>query len=287
MEGVVCINGEISSLETATVPILERGLLYGDGVFEGIRFIKKKILFHQEHLERFYRSAEVVKIALPARELYEKWIRATVAASAMENGYLRVVGTRGAGEMGITPKPHYKPNLYIIATTIQLYSEELYQSGIRVIVAKTKKIPHASFDCSVKSLNYLPNIMALREALDAGAAEALMTDERGIVSEATVENVFGIRGKELFTPSFDTNCLHGVTRGAIIAIARELGFSVTEGHFTPDDFKKADEVFLTGTGAGMVPVSQIDDTTIGSGSIGPKTRELRTTYESRIESFCS
>ena len=284
---IASINGEIFDLQDAKISVLDHCFLFGDGIFEGIRIIKRKILLHKEHMERLYNSAAIVRIPMIPKEEYEKQLFAAVKASNLDSGYIRVVVTRGIGDLGLNPKKCSDSKLVIIVASLKLYPEELYEKGLKIIIARTKKIPYSSFDCSVKSCNYLNNVMATWEIIDKGADEAIMTDENGIVSEATVDNIFGIKGNKLFTPSLDTNCLAGITRSKIMEIAKGQGMEVTEGRFTPRDFIFADEVFLTGTGAGIIPVTKIEQYTVGTGAMGPKSRKLRQEYESRIEEFCT
>ncbi|HLC60357.1 MAG TPA: branched-chain-amino-acid transaminase [Candidatus Nanoarchaeia archaeon] len=289
MEGreIVSIDGEIFNLKDGKISILDHCFLYGDGIFEGIRLINKKILLHKEHMNRIYNSASLVRIPMVSKEEYEKQLFSAVRASNLNSGYIRLVVTRGIGDLGINPAKCSGSKLVILVTSLKLYPEELYEKGLKIIVARTRKIPYASFDCRIKSCNYMNNVMATWELVDRGADEAIMTDENGIVSEATVDNIFGIRGNTLFTPSLDTNCLEGITRNKIMEIAKGQKLNVVEGRFTARDFMLADEVFLTGTGAGIIPVSKIENKMIGAGNMGHKTRKLREEYESRIEEFCT
>ncbi|MDP3765660.1 MAG: aminotransferase class IV [Nanoarchaeota archaeon] len=284
---IVSVNGEIFDLQDGKISVLDHCFLFGDGIFEGIRLINKKILLHKEHMKRLYDSAAVVRIPMVPQKEYEKQLFAAVKSSNLDSGYIRVVVTRGIGDLGLNPKKCSDSKLVIIVASLKLYPEELYEKGLKIIIAGTKKIPYTSFDCSVKSCNYINNVMATWEIIDKGADEAIMTDENGIVSEATVDNIFGIKGNTLFTPSLDTNCLAGITRSKIIEIAKGQGMEVLEGRFTPRDFMFADEVFLTGTGAGIIPITKIEYHTIGIGTMGQKSRKLRQEYESRIEEFCT
>ena len=284
---LVSVNGEITDLKDGKVSVLDHGFLYGDGIFEGIKFINNKILFHKEHLERLYTSAEVFRIPMIEPDEFEQHLFRVVKESNLISGYVRVVVSRGIGALDINPKKCASSNLVIIVSKLQLYPEEFYEKGLKVIVAKTNKIPYRSLNCNVKSCNYLNNVVATWEALDRGASEAIMTDENGIVSEATVDNIFGVKGDTLFTPGVETNCLIGITRNKIIELAAQCGMNVEEGRYTPFDFMFADEVFLTGTGAGIIPVSQIEHKTIGTGKIGVKTKLLRNCYESNLEEFCT
>jgi len=283
---IASINGKIFDLKDAKISVLDHCLLYGDGVFEGIRFINKKILLHREHMSRLYNSARVLRIPLISKKKYQNWLFKAIKSSRMDSGYLRVVLTRGIGDLGINPLKCSNPQLIIIVTSLRLYPKLLYEKGLKVIIAKTKKIPNTCLDFRVKSCNYLNNVMAAWEYIRK-ADEAIMTDEKGIVSEATLDNIFGIKGNILFTPSQATNCLSGVTRIKIMDLARGQGMKVIIGKYKVKKFTSADEVFLTGTAAGIVPVSKIDKVKIGNGKIGSKTKRLREEYESRIEEFCT
>lgn len=284
---IASINGEIFDLKDAKISVLDHCFLYGDGVFEGIRLINKKILLHKEHMERLYNSASIVRIPMMPKDEYEKQLFAAVKASGIDYGYIRVVVTRGTGDLGINPAKCSNSKLVIIVANLQLFPEGLYEKGLKVIAARTRKTPYASFDCGVKSCNYINNVMAAWEVVDRNADEAIMTDENGIVSEGTADNIFGIKDNVLFTPSMETNCLGGITRAKIMEIAKSQGMEVIEGRFTPRDFMSADEIFLTGTGAGIIPVAKIEHLTVGSGRIGEKTRRLRQEYEYKVRELCT
>lgn len=281
------IDGDITPLAEARISVLDHCFLYGDGVFEGIRFLEDGVLFHREHLDRLYQSAAAVRIPMVPPAEYERRLFDVVRASALPSGYVRVVVTRGVGALDINPRTCRDPRMVIIVASLKLYEPSFYDRGLHIVVARTQKVPFASFDCRTKACNYLNNVMATWEFLDRGAGEAIQTDAQGIVSEATVDNIFGVRGNELFTPGADTNCLLGITRAKVMELAAEQGLRVTDGRFTPRDFMDADEVFLTGTGAGLIPVTQVEHRTIGAGTIGPVTRALRETYESRLPEYCT
>ncbi|MEK6891559.1 MAG: branched-chain-amino-acid transaminase [Nanoarchaeota archaeon] len=284
---IVSIDGEIFDLKNGKISVLDHCFLYGDGVFEGLRLINRGILFHKEHMARLYESAKFVRIPMMPKKEYEKYLFGAVKSSNFDSGYIRVVVTRGIGDLGVNPAKCSGSKLVIIVTSLKLYPEELYENGLKLIVAKTRKIPYASLNCGIKSCNYLNNIMAKWEAVDRGADEAAMIDKNGIVSEATLDNIFGVKANTLFTPGLETNCLPGITRGRIMEIAKKQGMKVVEGAFTPHDFMSADEVFLTGTGSGIVPVTRIENKPIGNGKIGPNTKRLRHEYDSRIGEFCT
>lgn len=282
---IVSINGEINDLKDGKISVLDHCFLYGDGVFEGIRFNNGKVLFHREHMQRLYASAEVIRLPMISEQEYESLLFKAIIASGLNSGYVRVIVTRGVGALDINPQKCTNSKLVIIVANLKLYPEEFYEKGLKVIVAKTTKIPYTSFDCRVKSCNYLNNVMATWEYLDSGASEAIQTDEKGIVSEATVDNIFGIRDNTLFTPGTETNCLEGITRAKIMKIASQQEMRVEQGRYTPHDFMFADEVFLTGTGAGVIPVTQIEHKIIGNGLIGERTRKLREVYEANQNEY--
>jgi branched-chain amino acid aminotransferase len=219
---------------------------------------------------------------MPAANVYEEQLFEAITASGLSSGYVRVIVTRGCGTLGINPSACSQPQLIMIVAALSLYPDDLYRSGVDVICAKTRKVPRSCFDGQVKACNYLNHIMATWEFVDAGASEALMLDCDGYVSEVTVANVFGIKGDLLFTPHLDTNCLNGITRRKVMEIAPEQGLSLEEGKYTIDKFIMADEVFLTGTGAGVMPVSSIAGRPLGFGRIGARTALLRGTFESRV-----
>lgn len=284
---IVSIDGQIFDLKDGKISVLDHCFLYGDGVFEGIRVIDRGILFHKEHMTRLYESAKFVRIPMMPRKEYEKHLFDAVRSSNLDSCYIRVVVTRGIGDLGVNPARCSGSKLVIIVTSLKLYPENLYENGLKLIVAKTRKTPYTSLNCGIKSCNYLNNVMSKWEAVDQGADEAVMLDNNGSVSEATLDNIFGVKGNNLFTPGLETNCLPGITRENIIKIARKYGMKVAEGAFTPNDFMSADEVFLTGTGAGIVPVTKIENKTIGSGKMGPNTKKLRYEYNSRINESCT
>ena len=285
---VALIDGQkIVGADEASVSVFDHCLLYGDGIFEGIRLIQNGVLLHEEHTDRLYRSAEVIRLKMPDRKTYCQMLKRTIEASGYADGYIRVIVTRGKGSLGVSPLKCTTPSVIIIVSQISLYPEAMYQTGLHIITARTQKISVKSLDCRVKACQYLNNVMASWEYIDRGAQDAIMLDERGFVSECTVANIFGISGNTLFTPSLDTNCLEGCTRKKTLELAQEKGFEIKEGLFVVRDFAFADEVFLTGTGAGLIPVTKIDHTTIGAGGMGAKTKMLRGTYESRIQEFCT
>ena len=286
---VASINGRIIPLEQAKISVLDHGLLYGDGVFEGIRLTSHGVLFHREHTERLYASSRALEFTgLASSDVYEQWLFEAIRSSGFDIAYLRVLITRGCGELDIDPRKCLHPTLIIIVDRLKLYPKELFEDGLHVIIAQTRKIPKACIDGQIKSCNYLNNIMATLEYLKAaGAREALMVGTDGFLSEGTVDNVFGVEQGALFTPDLSTNCLAGITRRAVIQIAREIGLHVEELRCQETKFERADEVFLTGTGAGVVPVTKVGDRVIGDGKAGPVTKRLRLEFEKRMPQFCT
>jgi branched-chain amino acid aminotransferase len=259
------------------VSVYDHGLLYGDGVFEGIRVYNGRIFKLKSHLERLAASAHAIHLTLhyTIREI-EQAVRETVAANNMKDAYIRLVVTRGAGPLGLNPFTCPKPATIVIVDRISLYPPEMYDNGMPVIVAKRPRIPVECLDPSIKSLNYLNNILAKVEAIEAGVHEAIMLNTEGQVSECTGDNIFFIRGARIVTPPVSAGILNGVTRLFVMdEVAPACGMAVEERTCRLEDLFTADEVFLTGTAAEVIAVNQIDDTKIGSGGEGPVTKRIR------------
>jgi branched-chain amino acid aminotransferase len=274
--------------DEAMVSVFDHGLLYGDGCFEGIRAYGGRILKLKTHLARMFESAALIHLK-PAYDLeeIEDAIRATVDANGIEDGYIRLVFTRGVGTLGLHPFRCPTPGTFIIADRIQLYPEELYEEGMKVIVAKRPRIPIECLDPRIKSLNYLNNILAKVEAIEAGVLEAIMLNTDGQVAECTGDNIFAVKGDRIFTPATSTGILHGVTRRFVMReIAPACGFKVEEDVFGIETLLEADEVFLTGTAAEVIGVSRIDDSVIGTGRMGEVTRRLVAEFRRRIAEGC-
>ncbi len=270
------------------ISVFDHGLLYGDGCFEGIRAYGGRILKLKTHLARMFESAALIHLK-PAYDLeeIEDAIRATVDANGIQDGYIRLVFTRGVGTLGLHPFRCPTPGTFIIADRIQLYPEELYEEGMKVVVAKRPRIPIECLDPRIKSLNYLNNILAKVEAIEAGVLEAIMLNTDGQVAECTGDNIFAVKGDRIFTPSTSTGILHGVTRRFVMReIAPACGFEVEEDVFGIETLLEADEVFLTGTAAEVIGVSRIDDSVIGTGRMGEVTRRLVAEFRRRIAEGC-
>lgn len=271
----IYINGKLYDKENATVSVYDHGLLYGDGVFEGIRSYAGKVFRMREHLDRLWNSAKAIWLTIPiSKEEMAKAIEDTLAVNGIRDGYIRVVVTRGAGTLGLDPNRCSDPQVIVITDLISLYPEELYQKGLEIITVSTMRNHPAALSPRIKSLNYLNNILAKIEGLQAGCIEALMLNHKGEVAECTGDNVFLVRDGNLLTPPIDAGILEGVTRDTVIELAREGGIPVREVPLTKHDVYIADECFLCGTAAEVVPVVKVDSRTIGDGKPGPITKDL-------------
>ncbi len=280
----VWLDGALVDQDQAKVSIFDHAVLYGDGCFEGIRAYNGRIFKLGSHLNRMYESAERIRLDPPySPKVIEQAIRDTVAANKLTEAYIRLVFTRGVGTLGLHPFRCPKATAFVIADTIELYPQELYENGLRVIVAKRRRIPVESLDPALKSLNYLNNIMAKIEAIDADALEAIMLNTDDFVSECTGDNIFIVTNGRIITPPIEAGILHGVTRRFVIEeLAPRLEYQVCEEMMKLDDVLKADEVFLTGTAAEIIGVNRVDDRTIGSGKVGPVTESLVTEFRRRV-----
>jgi branched-chain amino acid aminotransferase len=271
----IYIDGEFYDKEHAKLSVFDHGLLYGDGIFEGIRFYDGRVFRLDEHLRRLDHSARAIALTLPMSiaEIKEATLE-TIRQNGLRDGYIRLVVTRGCGDLGLSPLLCPKATIFIIAATITLYPEEKYINGLEVVTCSTRRIAHGALSPMVKSLNYLNNVMAKFEALKAGAGEGLMLNEQGYVAECTGDNVFAVHDGKIFTPSISSGALAGVTRAVVFEIAASMGIEVTENQMTRYDIYTADECFLTGTAAEVIPVVCLDHRPIGSGHPGPLTRDL-------------
>src|SRR5437899_2256514 len=272
----ISINGKLFDKADAKVSVYDHGLLYGDGVFEGIRIYAGKVFRLREHLERFYESARHIMLEVPLKpdQLSEAVVN-TVKINAKKDGYIRLVLTRGPGSLGIDPRKTTDPQLIIIVDDISMYPPELYESGLEIITAATIRSHPNALNPRIKSLNYLNNIMAKVEGLQAGCVEALMLNHKGEIAECTGDNIFLVKHGALRTPPVDAGILEGVTRNAVIELAQGDNIPVEEIALTRHDVYVADECFLTGTAAEVVPVVKCDGRPIGDGKPGPVTRQLR------------
>jgi branched-chain amino acid aminotransferase len=270
------IAGRLVPKDEAKVSVYDHGLLYGDGVFEGLRSYGGKVFRLREHVDRLWNSAKAIWLSIPMTpEAMCDAINETVRANSIQDGYVRVVVTRGAGTLGLDPNKCSDPQVIIIADKIALYPPELYEKGLEIVTVSVMRTHPAALNPRIKSLNYLNNILAKIEGLQAGCIEALMLNHKGEVAECTGDNIFTVRGGVLQTPPNDAGILEGVTRQAVIELAGAADIEVREIPLTKHDIYIADECFLTGTAAEVVPVVKVDSRTIGSGQPGPITRDLK------------
>ena len=271
----IYLNGEIVPEDEAKVSVFDHGYLYGDGIFEGIRAYNGRVFMMDEHIDRLYQSAKTIMLDIPLnKEEMEEAILETIRANELEDAYIRVVVSRGVGDLGLDPRKCPKATIVIIASAIQLYPEELYETGLKVITVPTRRNGPEMVNPRIKSLNYLNNIMARIEANLADAPEAIMLNSDGYVAECTGDNIFIIEGETLYTPPKYAGILKGTKREVVLEIAEELGLEVREELFTRHDLFNADECFLSGTAAEVIPVVEVDGRSIGDGQVGSKTTEL-------------
>jgi branched-chain amino acid aminotransferase len=279
----IYIDGEWHSKETAKVSVFDHGLLYGDGVFEGIRVYARRIFRLEAHIERLYASAQALALSIPlTRDEMTAAVRETVRRNECEDGYIRLVVTRGAGELGIDPTSCPKPGVIIIVTDVRVYAPDLYATGVKVITSATRQVSHESVDPRIKSLNYLKNILAKIDAQHAGAQEAILLNAEGFIAECTADNLFVVKAGRLLTPSPQDGALEGITRGTILQLAGEARIAASEARLTRFDVYTADEVFLTGTGAELMPVAEVDGRQIGDGTSRPITRRLTEAFHALV-----
>lgn len=279
----VWLNGKLVDKAHAKITVLDHGTLYGDGVFEGIRIYGQKVFQCQAHIDRLFNSARQIRLAIPytKQEIVDA-IYETFQANGITDGYVRPVVTRGVGTLGLNPFECPSPNVFIIADQIALYPDEMYEKGMAVIIAKTIRTSASMLNPSIKSLNYLNNIMAKIEAVDAGVAEAIMLNENGNVAECTGDNLFIIKDGEVITSPTEAGILEGITRRVVMHLTRQLGIPLTEKDITPEDLYVADECFLTGTAAEVISVTKIDGRIIGDGHPGQVTRRLLDAFRQYI-----
>ena len=282
---MIYINGQIVSQEDAKISVFDHGLLYGDGVFEGIRAYNGKIFTLNEHLDRLYDSATAISLKIPITkaEMAEA-IKQTMKANNLTDSYIRLVVTRGVGKLGLDPNKCATPQIIIITDTIELYSKALYEKGLDVVTVTTIRNHFSALDPKIKSLNYLNNIMAKIESIQAGAGEALMLNKDGYVAECAGDNIFILKNTVLLTPPTSAGILVGITRNVVMKLATEMGIRVKEELMTRYDLYIADECFLTGTAAEIIPVVKIDGRTIGTGKPGKITLDLLKRYRDLTKS---
>ncbi len=271
----IYMNGRLVPEKAAKVSVFDHGLLYGDGVFEGIRAYNGRVFMLDEHVDRLYRSAQAIALKIPmAKPEMARAVVKTCKANGLKNGYIRLVVTRGVGTLGLNPDNCRDPQVVVIADKIQLYPPELYEQGMSIITVGTMRNQAEAVNPRIKSLNYLNNILAKIEALNAGVMECIMLNPQGYVAEASGDNIFIVRGNTLVTPPSWCGALEGITRAVVMEIAPQHGCVVREDVLTRYDLYTADEMFLTGTAAEIISVVNVDRRPIGSGQPGPITRKL-------------
>ena len=274
-ELTIFLDGKFVPESEAKVSVFDHGLLYGDGIFEGIRFYNGRVFRLEQHHDRLWDSARSICLEIPmTRAEMTEALLETIRRNDLREGYIRQIVTRGVGNLGLNPAQCKKPSVIIIATTIALYPKEVCERGLTVVTCATRRTNAAALNPAVKSLNYLNNVMARIEANLAGADEALMLNDAGNVAECTADNVFIIKGDQIFTPPISAGALRGITRSVVFDIAAELGIRITETDVTRHDVFIADECFLTGTAAEVIPVVKADGRTIGSGKPGSITQRV-------------
>jgi branched-chain amino acid aminotransferase len=279
----IYLNGEFVGKSEAKVSVFDHGLLYGDGVFEGIRIYEGCVFKLEDHIERLEQSAKAIllDIKMSRQELIDA-VCETCRQNGLSDGYIRLLVTRGEGSLGLSTQGCDQPNVVIIADKIQLYPENFYTDGLKIITVPTRRINPAALPPMVKSLNYLNNILAKIEAQHSGYLEAIMLNDQGYVAECTGDNIFLIIKGELFTPPFSAGALKGITRQTAIEIADELGVKIHQGNMTRYDVWNAEECFLTGTAAEVIPVVEVDGRIIGSGRPGEITNRFIQNFRKRV-----
>ena len=275
----IYINGEFFDKNDAKISVFDHGLLYGDGVFEGIRIYNDKVFKLEEHLERLWDSAKAILLNIPmSMGEMTAAVFATLSENPLKDGYIRLVVTRGKGDLGISPLTCPRATVIIIVDNITLYPEEFYKKGIGIITASSRRIPSDALDPKIKSLNYLNNVLAKLEAINAGCLEAIMLNEQGFVAECTGDNIFYIKKGVLFTPDASSGALRGITRQAVLEAAENIGLETEITRVTTYDLYTADECFLTGTAAEIIPVVKIDGRIIGDGVPGEFTTDIQEVF---------
>jgi len=275
MSPKVYIGGKLYEKADAKISVFDHGLLYGDGIFEGIRSYAGRVFRLEAHVDRLYDSARAIHLQIPmAKDEMARAVLETLAANKLVEAYIRLIVTRGAGSLGLDPRKTTDPQVIIITDSISLYPPELYEHGLKIVTAGTMRNHPAALNPRVKSLNYLNSILAKIEGTNAGCLEALMLNHKGEVAECTGDNIFIVKRRELVTPSVDAGILEGITRDAVIELARGAGVTVVERTMDRHDVYTADECFLTGTAAEVIPVVECDGRPIGTGKPGPITKDL-------------
>jgi len=269
----IYLDGEFLDQSEAKVSVFDHGLLYGDGVFEGIRFYNGRVFRMEAHMDRLWESARSICLEIPiSRQEMDEALLETIRRNELRDGYIRLVVTRGVGNLGLNPVQCKRPSIIIIVSSIALYPEEVYRNGLTVVTVPTRRVGPAALNPAIKSLNYLNNVLARIEANLANADEALMLNDAGYIAECTADNVFIVKRGEIMTPPITAGALRGITRSVVFDIAAEVGIKISEPNLTRHDLYIADEAFLTGTAAEVIPMVRVDGRLIGEGKPGPVTK---------------
>ncbi len=279
MPPIVWIDGQYSDKANAKVSVFDHGLLYGDGVFEGIRVYSRRVFRLEQHLNRLYNSAKAAWIEIPvAKDAMRRLVEEAVAKSGLEDAYIRLVVTRGVGDLGLDPRKCAKPSIICIVDTIQLWPADRYEKGLTALTAATPISHRENLSPRIKSLNYLSHILAKVEGIAAGVDEVIMLDANGYVAEASGMNLFAVVNGTVKTPPPYAGILRGITRDAVLELAREATYGIEEVPLNRYDLYTADEMFLTGTAAEVISVTKLDGRVIGTGRPGPVTKDLRARF---------
>ncbi|HEX2938078.1 MAG TPA: branched-chain-amino-acid transaminase [Ruminiclostridium sp.] len=280
---VIYINGEFYQKDEAKISVFDHGFLYGDGIFEGIRAYNGKIFRCEEHINRLFDGARAIDLTIPiSKEEITKATIETVKKNGIKEGYIRVVVSRGNGDLGLSPTKCDTPTIVIIADDITLYPKEMYENGMEVLTASVRRNSPDSLDAQIKSLNYLNNILAKIEANHAGVAEAIMLNHNGYVCECTGDNIFVVKENVIYTPPVTDGALNGITRKTVFELAAELGYTVIERNLTLANVYTADECFFSGTAAEIIGVTKVDKREIGNGKVGSVTRKLMDAFKNFV-----
>ena len=275
----IYVDGKYCDEKSARISVFDHGLLYGDGIFEGIRAYNGRVFKLKEHIDRLFCSAKAILLNMPLSHAeVMKAVIETCRQNKIQDGYIRLVVTRGVGTLGLNPNRCTDPSVIIIADKIQLYPRELYEKGMEIVTVATTRNLHSALNPAIKSLNYLNNVLAKIEANNAGCEEAVMLNAEGFVAECTGDNIFIVKAGALLTPPLSAGALYGITRGVVMELAQSDGVPVAEPNLTRYDLFNADECFLTGTGAELIPIVKIDGRVIGTGKPGALTRRLVDKY---------
>jgi len=280
------LNGNLVDDSMAVVSVFDHGLLYGDGVFEGLRFYHGRCFMLAAHLERLQQSARALALTIPYDlPTLSRAIADTISASGLQHGYLRLVITRGPGSLGVDPANCPQPTVFIIADHLQLVSDALRRQGLRIAIVNTRRVPDSCWDSRIKSLNYLNNVLARQQARAAGADEGIMLNQQGHVSEGSVNNIFIVSNNALLTPAAADGALEGITRSVILELAAAAGITISVRSLTAYDLYTADECFLSGTGVELLPVRQIDNHSLGT-CPGAVFQSLETAFRNYVDRHC-